>query len=360
MEKILSIVIPVYNVKAYLRECLHSVAESVGEHSGSVEVIIIDDGSTDGSGIIADSFARCYPWFRVIHQANGGVAHARNAGLEQAKGEWLYLVDSDDWLEKGAVSSLLTMIAGNRGCDILIFEAYKNSEEKEEAWEHFPEEQVWDRKDDQKRPFFHELHRKVLYSRKTPLAAPWDKVYRLAFLRDRGIRFQKNLKVLDDMIFNLEAIGAAERISYLKKKIYHYRQVPDSITNSYRPDRVEQDRHVWKYIEEYMQRVSRKEEWTKAEQEAFRQSYYCRVVKSFSICCRLCFFHKKDERPLRKKLSGVKAVMRQQPYQEAFRRVQAKNLEWRLRLVVLMARLHTAAGIYLLHRGNQWWEKRKK
>lgn len=360
MKITLSIIIPVYNVKNYLRKCLYSVVESAGENSQSVEVIIVDDGSTDGSGIIADSFAKCYPWFRVLHQPNGGVAHARNVGLELARGEWIYLADSDDWLTRNAVSSILNAIAEKEESDILFFDAYKHTAKKIEVWEHFSEEKVWNRGKTKEMHLLKDLQQKVLYIQGTPLAAPWDKVYRSNFLRNRGIRFQESLKVLDDMVFNMEAIGAAQRVCYIKEKIYHYRHVPDSITNSYRPDRVKQDGLVWKYIEEYMSRAFEKEGWSRGEAEAFRQSFYCRVIKSFSICCRLCFFHDKNEQNFLEKLTYVKGVMHQKPYQEAFHRVKGKNLEWRLKLVVLMTRLNTAGGIYLLHLGNRWWEGRNE
>ena len=88
-----SIIVPVYNVEQYLRECLDSIAQL---KAFSWEVILIDDGSTDSSGAICDEYAKREPKFRVIHQKNAGVSAARNAGLDAAKGEWIWFVDSDD------------------------------------------------------------------------------------------------------------------------------------------------------------------------------------------------------------------------------------------------------------------------
>ena len=89
----ISIIVPVYNVERYLRECLDSIAQL---KTFSWEAILIDDGSTDSSGAICDEYAKQNSRFRVIHQKNAGVSAARNAGLEAAEGEWIWFVDSDD------------------------------------------------------------------------------------------------------------------------------------------------------------------------------------------------------------------------------------------------------------------------
>lgn len=88
-----SIIVPVYNVERYLRECLDSIAQL---KAFSWEAILIDDGSTDSSGAICDEYVKREPKFRVIHQKNAGVSAARNAGLDAVKGEWIWFVDSDD------------------------------------------------------------------------------------------------------------------------------------------------------------------------------------------------------------------------------------------------------------------------
>src|SRR5262249_52777124 len=89
-----SIVVPAYGVAQYLPQCIESL---VNQSIGSKEIIIVDDGSIDGSGAIADSWANRYPCVRVIHKTNGGCASARSAGLHAAKGEFIGFVDGDDW-----------------------------------------------------------------------------------------------------------------------------------------------------------------------------------------------------------------------------------------------------------------------
>lgn len=104
MSKV-SIIIPVYNVEKYVGRCLESVMSQ--ENIDDLEIIVIDDGSTDNSGRICDDFAKKNLKFRVIHKSNQGISNARNLGLEIAKGEYIMFLDSDDYLEKGIVKNLL-------------------------------------------------------------------------------------------------------------------------------------------------------------------------------------------------------------------------------------------------------------
>ncbi len=117
MSVSLSIIIPVYNVERYLPVCLESIVQ---QHLADYEVIMVDDGSTDGSGAICDEFAERYPEFRVIHKENGGVSAARNRGIEEAKGEYILFLDSDDFLVPDAIKPLLEL-AGDNKLDVLGF-----------------------------------------------------------------------------------------------------------------------------------------------------------------------------------------------------------------------------------------------
>ena len=115
----ISIIVPVYNNVQYLREALDSV---LTQGLDSLEVITVDDGSTDGSGIIMDDFASKHPFVRVIKQENKGVAAARNAALDCATGTYIAFLDGDDVLRPGALSDML-LVAEQRGADLVIGEA---------------------------------------------------------------------------------------------------------------------------------------------------------------------------------------------------------------------------------------------
>jgi len=116
---ILSIIIPIYKVEPYLRECLDSVAASPLD---CWEAILIDDGSPDGCPQICDEYAAKDKRFRVIHQENAGVAAARNAGLDAARGQWCWFVDSDDVVDMRPVSDMVTWLQGHQEVDLVMFD----------------------------------------------------------------------------------------------------------------------------------------------------------------------------------------------------------------------------------------------
>lgn len=346
----LTVIIPAYEVAGYIAKCLQSIALQCAGLACGIEVIVIDDGSLDDSGKIADAFAMKYPFIRVIHKNNEGVAAARNAGIEQASGEWLYFVDSDDWMAENALEKLYQRRQDYANADIVLLDAYRNMENKEYSWEHFHEERIWHDKRE-----IEQLQIGALYfplagkENKNPLAAPWDKLFRRKFVLENKLRFQECLRVLDDMIFCMEAFGKAKGIVYCKEKVYHYRYVPNSITNSYKPSRVDQDRKVWEYIQKYIKKQVSGHLWGQEEKECFEEALYCRIIKSYSICCRLCFFNPANKRKTKDKIAYALHVLTTEPYAEAFQKAHMRNLEWKLKVMAFMGKLKWGKGIYLLH-----------
>lgn len=103
-DPVVSVIIPVYNTSAYLAQCLESV---IGQTYRNLDIIVIDDGSTDGSGIMCDRYADSDPRIRVFHMDNKGISASRNFGIEKAAGRYLAFVDSDDWMERNAIQILI-------------------------------------------------------------------------------------------------------------------------------------------------------------------------------------------------------------------------------------------------------------
>ena len=110
----ISVVVPVYNVEDYLDRCVKSIISQTYEN---LEVILVDDGSADGSPVMCDSWAQKDPRIKVIHKPNGGVSSARNAALDAATGDFIGFVDSDDWIENDFYELLMKSLAEN-GSDI--------------------------------------------------------------------------------------------------------------------------------------------------------------------------------------------------------------------------------------------------
>lgn len=113
----LSIIIPVYNVESYIDECLHSVTSQ--KDFKDYEIVIVNDGTLDNSMEIVDCYRRKCNNIKVIHQKNSGLSIARNTGLKHASGEYVWFVDSDDWIVEDAISYLHPLLC--KGADVLAF-----------------------------------------------------------------------------------------------------------------------------------------------------------------------------------------------------------------------------------------------
>ena len=113
-EKLVSVIVPIYNVEEYLERCIESILR---QSYNNLEIILVDDGSTDRSGEICDAFAQKDNRVKVIHQVNGGVATARNTGLDNSKGDYICFIDSDDYVHPDFIKYLYIKLMEN-GCDI--------------------------------------------------------------------------------------------------------------------------------------------------------------------------------------------------------------------------------------------------
>lgn len=206
MEKTISVIIPVYNVAPYLEECLHSV---LSQSYRALEILVIDDGSTDGSGAICDRFAETDSRIRVIHQKNGGAAAAKNAGLRAATGEYLSFVDSDDFLEPGAYSHMRSLLEG-AGADVVQC-AYRDVFRSRTA----------DRIHKSGRVVLPTAEYLPLYTTDWTCALLWDKLYRRDLFA--GIFFEEGHKI-DDEYFTYQGILNANKVVFDDRIVYNYRK----------------------------------------------------------------------------------------------------------------------------------------
>ena len=355
MTKLISVIVPVYNVEDYLGRFLKSVKDQTMDMN-QVEVIIVNDGSTDDSLSVLSKFSELISNMIVASKENGGAASARNAGLEIATGEYVAFLDPDDYIEKDYLE-LAYGEAIRTGADIVLFNAYREIEDYSKNktglnagaainvsyWEHARESFVTSSEKD-----IASMQRQILYpymkahcgsmsfNRNIPLSAPWDKLYKRSFLIEDGLKFPEELKVLDDMCFNFIAFGRAKRIAYLPVKLYHYQVIQSSVTNSYKADRVGLDMKAFEYIEKNMAEATRGDY---SDAETMLQAYYARIIKSFAICCRLQFFNPKNYKGRRQKLYEVTRYMRTEPYTTAFFGIKLFHLEWKLIFVALAGRM---------------------
>lgn len=124
---VLSIIIPVYNVEMYLRQCL----ETILRHNSEIQYILVNDGSTDDSLVIAEEFRKKYKNLSIINQENKGLSAARNSGIKNAVGDWLYFVDSDDYVDNKFIENIFNFVKENDMYDLISLPVIKVSNYKQ-------------------------------------------------------------------------------------------------------------------------------------------------------------------------------------------------------------------------------------
>lgn len=207
---LISVIVPVYNTAPYLRRCLNSLC---AQSYNNLEIICVDDGSTDESPVILKEYEAVDSRIIVLSQQNAGLAAARNAAINIAKGYWITGLDSDDWIEPDAYESLLPAIATNS--DIICFDCLAEGDTKVED-----------------SPLYHSAYSGAQQATPHVLLNTncffVTKLWRRSFIEEQQIRFPNGLRY-EDAFFYYAIAPYARSMYYMPKNIYHYWQRSDSI-----------------------------------------------------------------------------------------------------------------------------------
>lgn len=217
-SNLISVIIPVYNAETTISECIESV---LCQTYNNFEIILVDDGSTDGSGNICKEYSEKDSRIRYIRKENGGVSSARNLGIDEAKGEYITFVDSDDWIEKDALEEMEIIIKQHYAelilprCRGVYFSA--NGEF---------ERYVTDNDDffiivnsEQLSEMFDKLFCASL------LFSVCGRLYNKDFLDKNNIRFSEEIKILEDFCFTISCLSYMSKVIHIDKILYNYRVI---------------------------------------------------------------------------------------------------------------------------------------
>ncbi|PZU86353.1 MAG: glycosyl transferase family 2 [Chryseobacterium sp.] len=218
---LISLIIPCYNAKQTLGKCLDSVIQ---QSYNNLEIIIIDDGSTDGTSRIYEDFQSRDERIKIFKQSNSGVSKARNKGIKESIGEYICFVDSDDWVEPNYCSELYHSLV-RENADISIIEASYEDENGNVVFnKSISEEKVFDGK----RALYLLLEDDVIQSH------PWGKLYKVSFFKN--VNFPENLKCYEDYSTLFKIFDKAIKVVKSNKKLYHYIQREDSLSHNLSPE----------------------------------------------------------------------------------------------------------------------------
>ncbi len=215
MSSKVSVIIPVYNCIKYLDNAVSSVISQT--EFNSLEVILVDDGSTDGSEKLCDTYAEKYENISAIHQENSGVSVARNNGINAAKGEYIAFLDSDDEYNPEFISEMLNA----SDADLVCCDYYVNSEDESNIGKYFKEKKYM--KNEFDLGFFKGTVHTEFYS-------CWNKLYKKEIIENYHISFPVGVKYAEDMVFVFEYLKNCTSFEFIDKVLYHYNVNPDNAT----------------------------------------------------------------------------------------------------------------------------------
>ena len=246
-SKLLSVIVPVYNREKYLEECLETI---INQEYKNIEILIIDNGSTDGSRAIINQYEAKDSRIKSYFTENLGVSAARNLGIAESKGEYIAFVDSDDWIDIKMYLEMINKIEDNN-CDVALC-SFVREVTQQVKWNEilpFKSEEKLEGEDLYKRLVLNlvsfEDERK-----ESIMGAIWRCVFKAELIKKNEIFFDVQMHFAEDLIFCLDAFLKSNSVFILNKAFYHYRFTESSITSQYKSDHFSRQLLIYEKVKE--------------------------------------------------------------------------------------------------------------
>ena len=240
MRPLISVIIPCYKVEQYLPKCVDSIIQQTYRN---LEIWLVDDGSPDNCGNICDDYAIKDSRIRVIHKQNGGLSDARNVAIDQATGEWITFVDSDDYVENDYIETLYKLVE-KYDCEVSValFSSFKEGLA--------PKESNLIVNDEKMEPLY--AVEQMFYQEKFDNSA-WAKLYHRR-LFDSGIRYPKGL-IYEDLATTYLLMLGSNGVAYTNKVIYYYLLRESSIEGEYNPSKIKSGLAITALMDEHKEQL---------------------------------------------------------------------------------------------------------
>lgn len=253
MNYLISVIIPVYNVEAYLTKCINSVLTQTYKN---YEILLIDDGSTDKSGLICENYANKYKNIYAFHKNNSGLGLTRNYGLNRAKGEYVTFIDSDDYVNKDYLKKLITPIFHDHNVDTVVggFVQVNNSDNKlyKEEYNY----QVYTNKN-VKEKMFPRMLGSLPGVRDSIKPMVWNCLYSRKLITKFSLKFVSERRLIsEDVVWDSDYFGVAGNVVIINSTDYYYRFNPESLSQKYDTSRFLRIINFYKYMNAKLQEMN--------------------------------------------------------------------------------------------------------
>lgn len=235
-----SVIIPIYNGEKYFADCIQSILD---QSSTNIEIIVINDGSTDGSLSLIKRYAQNDSRIVVINQKNKGVSAARNAGLSKARGDYIMFVDADDYIaRKDALELLIDFAKENGNPDVVCFR------------------RVGDTRGRKAPSGYSKLNDSIIGRMivDETINTLWDKLYKKSIIKENSIKFPVGIRMAEDLLFNVQYFCEAKTIGFFDEELYYYREDnQESATKKYMPNKYDDLMYVNRKMSEIIDNRSK-------------------------------------------------------------------------------------------------------
>ncbi|MBT2709470.1 glycosyltransferase [Pseudomonas sp. ISL-84] len=344
MNPKVSIIVPIYNVEKYLSRCLDSL---LSQELVDIEVIAVNDGSTDSSKEIINEYKNRDKRIKTIHKKNGGVSSARNKGLEIAQGEYIGFVDPDDWIDNDMYKTLYH-VAFQEKADIVMctYTREFGTHSKEKKFE-LPEKIRYTGTEVQSK-----IMRRLIGPLDNELANPelldawgtvWSKIYRAEIIKNLRFTDLKEIGTNEDSLFNIEALYYSKSFIFINKPFYHYwRENNASVTSSYKPDLVIQWENLYKKMKTFIESEKMDEEYITALNNRICMGTLGLGLNTISA-----------DNPANslEKIKRIKIILNNKQIISSFKQLDLSSFPVVWRAFYFCAKTRSALGVYLMLNG---------
>lgn len=334
-----SAIVPVYNVEQYVHQCLDTL---LAQTYPLEEIVLVDDGSTDSSGVVCDEYAAAHEHVTAVHKKNAGLGYARNTGLDSITRECDYImfVDSDDWLEDDAVEYLVRAL-GNESVDCVIGGHTKKTSEGKTVFEFRLENGRFEGSDVREKLLprlcgsMPSLHDSV------PMSA-WSALYKREMLVKKHLRFPSEREVIsEDFVFKFNVLLNSTSVILCDFVGYNYRTNLSSLSTSYRPDRFEATLHFYEVASSMIEGAN------------LPSDAIIRMKKTLFIYLRKCISQeipKVSGKTKKEALSDLRGIVSDKRIQSIVRSYPASELGLRQKVFVYLIRNRWSSLIFFAAR----------
>lgn len=335
---LISVVIPVYNVEKYLKQCIDSV---MNQDYKELEIILVNDGSTDKSGEICDEYAKQYSNIKVVHKTNAGLGMARNTGLEHITGEYVTFLDSDDYIDSDLISNLYNGINKNN-VDMCKSGFRRITDEKEILVVVEYENKVYDG-DKAKQELFPRMIGSMPDKKDSIEMCVCAAMYKSELIKTNKLQFPSERQYIsEDLVFNMHYMQNAKGACTIPYVGYNYRLNPASLTQRYREDRFDAFCFFYKEMERML------------TEYGYSKNIMLRLQRMFFIYMRMAIAQEKKKVSgfkAKESIANIKKICRNEFVQKILKEYPIKKIGFKQRIFLYLMKYKMSRILYMC---TQW------